>query len=110
MREEGPCPRESSSASYRYLKLLYAPGSVREGRADVFLLEIRVSFKNVFVRMAGSEQAKYGPDGDSDTPNAGLTSHHLGIKSYAVEDWHGTSSLREEEYITEAAEGGGRHH
>ena len=67
------------------LALLQPPGGVREGLADVFLLEVGVGVKDLVVRAPSRQQTHHRSDRDSHAADAGLAAHDSRIKRDSLE-------------------------
>lgn len=70
---------------------LNSPCGVRQALIDVLAFEVRVSLEDLVTGSPGSKQAQHHADSDTLPTNAGLSAHHRGIESDAIELWHWVS-------------------
>lgn len=61
---------------------------IRQRRAEILGLQIRVSFKDLLLRTAGREQPRDHTDRDARVTNAGPAAHDSRIEHYAIDFRH----------------------
>ncbi len=63
---------------------LTSPCRIRERLLNVFSLEVGEGLENLERSLSTCDETHHHPDRYAETPNAGLSAHHLGIKSDSV--------------------------